>query len=131
MVESGRSTLVDFIRTSPENFHQLPIYSFVQMVESGRSTLVDFIRTSPENFHQLPISLTFFDTKKEAKKYSPHQGLPAGGGCKQIIAAHRRLFLCFSKPGHGLASLSAGAWRVFLINACKIQNKSVNLPPKY
>ena len=26
-------------------------------------------------------SLTFFDTKKEAKKYSPHQGLPAGGGC--------------------------------------------------
>ena len=29
-------------------------------------------------------SLTFFDTKKEAKKYSPHQGLPAGGGCNRL-----------------------------------------------
>ena len=47
-------------------------------------------------------SLTFSSVEKEAKRHSPHQGLPAGGGCKQIIAAHRRLFLCFSKPGHGL-----------------------------
>ena len=81
------------------------------MVERGRSTLVDFIRTSPEKLHQLPISLTFFDTKKEAKKYSPLQGLPAGGGCKQIIAARRRLFLCFGKAGRRFGVLSAGAWR--------------------
>ena len=72
------------------------------MVESGRSTLVDFIRTSPEKLHQLPISLTFFDTKKEAKKYSPLQGLPAGGGCKQIIAARRRLFELSSIAGHAM-----------------------------
>jgi hypothetical protein len=37
------------------------------------------------------------------------------------------VFFRFGKPGHGLLFLSAGAWRVFLINACKIQNNNVSL----
>ena len=54
-------------------------------------------------------SLTFSSVEKEAKRHSPHQGLPAGGGCKQIIAARRRLFLCFSIAGRRDILLSAGA----------------------
>ena len=82
-----------------------PDGSFVPSVESGKAE-----RSGAEN-EPRDFSLTFFDTKKEAKKYSPLQGLPAGGGCKQIIAARRRLFLCFGKAGRRFGVLSAGAWR--------------------
>jgi hypothetical protein len=44
-------------------------------------TLRDAERSGAEKEAKIYFSLTFFDTKKEAKKYSPHQGLPAGGGC--------------------------------------------------
>jgi hypothetical protein len=72
------------------------IHSFVPSVESGKAE-----RSGAEN-EPRDFSLTFFDTKKEAKKYSPLQGLPAGGGCKQIIAARRRLFELTSIAGHAM-----------------------------
>lgn len=59
--------------------------SFVPAVESGKAER-QAAKPSALTQRKKHRSLTFFDTKKEAKKYSPLQGLPAGGGCKQIIA---------------------------------------------
>ena len=92
-VQITESTLsLTFWRRKKQTQH-IFIHSIVPSVESGKAE-----RSGAEN-EPRDFSLTFFDTKKEAKKYSPLQGLPAGGGCKQIIAARRRLFLCFGIAG--------------------------------
>ena len=50
-------------------------------------------------------SLTFSSVEKEAKRHSPHQGLPAGGGCNTRNRSAPSISLRFGIAGHAMIFL--------------------------
>jgi len=71
------------------------------------------------------VSLPFWRRKKQRHPPSPRP-LPIWRGCKQIIAARRRLFLFSGKAGRRFDYLSAGAERDKAQRCCEMGYRDGN-----